>query len=164
MPYKGVGPMLTDLIGGQVEFATAALPSVQQHLQSGTLRAIGMGTAKRVPAAPDIPTFVEQGLPGYVVEAWFAVIGPKGMSAAEVKRVHDAVVAAFADPGGQGGDGEAGQRHQRRPPSEFAPGLLPDRAREVRGHRARRRESSRSDGSGLLASAGICSGTRFMLE
>ena len=45
-----------------------------------------MGTAKRVPAAPDIPTFVEQGLPGYVVEAWFAVIGPKGMSAAEVKR------------------------------------------------------------------------------
>ena len=98
VPYKGVGPMLTDLIGGQVQFATAALPSVQQHLSAGTLRAIGMGTAKRVPAAPDIPTFVEQGLPGYVVEAWFAVIGPKGMSAAEVKHVHDAVVAAFADP------------------------------------------------------------------
>ena len=57
-----------------------------------------MATAKRVAAAPDIPTFVEQGLPGYVVEAWFAVIGPKGMSAAEVKHVHDAVVAAFADP------------------------------------------------------------------
>ncbi len=98
VPYKGVGPMLTDLLGGQVEFATAALPSVQQHLQAGTLRAIGVGTAKRVPAAPEIPTFVEQGLPGYVVEAWFAVIGPKGMSAADVKRTHDAVVAAFADP------------------------------------------------------------------
>jgi len=98
VPYKGVGPMLTDLIGGQVQFATAALPSVQQHLSAGTLRAIGMGTAKRVLAAPDIPTFVEQGLPGYVVEAWFAVIGPKGMSAAEVKHVHDAVGAAFADP------------------------------------------------------------------
>jgi tripartite-type tricarboxylate transporter receptor subunit TctC len=98
VPYKGVGPMLTDLLGGQVQFATVSLPSVQQHLQSGALRAIGMATAQRAPAAPDIPTFVEQGLPGYVVEAWFAVIGPKGMAAADVKRVHDAVVTAFADP------------------------------------------------------------------
>jgi tripartite-type tricarboxylate transporter receptor subunit TctC len=98
IPYKGVGPMVTDLIGGQIEFATAALPSVQQHIKSGALRAIGVGTAQRVAAAPDIPTFVEQGLPGYVVEAWFGVLGPKGMAAADMKRVHDALVAAFADP------------------------------------------------------------------
>jgi len=98
VPYKGVGPMLTDLIGGQVEFATAALPSVQGHLKSGALRAIGMATQQRVAAAPEIPTFVEQGLPGYVVEAWFAVIGPKGLAAAEVRRINAAVVAAFADP------------------------------------------------------------------
>ena len=91
--------MVTDLIGGQVDFATAALPSVQAHLKSGALRAIGVGTAQRTPAAPEIPTFVEQGLPNYVVEAWFAVIGPKGMSRRPTcKRVHDAVVAAFADP------------------------------------------------------------------
>lgn len=96
IPYKGVGPMVTDLIGGQVEFGTVALPSVQAHLKSGALRAIGVATSQRVPAAPEIPTFVEQGVPGYVVEAWFAVIGPKGLPAAEVKRVHDAVVAAFA--------------------------------------------------------------------
>ena len=98
VPYKGVGPMVTDLLGGQVDFVTAALPSVQQHLASGSLRAIGMATAKRVAAAPDIPTFVEQGLPGYVVEAWFGVIGPKSMPPVEVSRVHDAVGAAFADP------------------------------------------------------------------
>jgi tripartite-type tricarboxylate transporter receptor subunit TctC len=98
IPYKGVGPMVTDLIGGQIEFATVALPSVQQHLKTGALKAIGIGTALRSPAAPEIPTFVEQGLPGYVVEAWFAVIGPKGMAAGDVKRVHEAVVAAFADP------------------------------------------------------------------
>ena len=98
IPYKGVGPMLTDLIGGQVEFATAALPSVQAHLKSGALRAIGVGTAQRVPAAPDVPTFAEQGVPGYIVEAWFAVIAPKNLPAADVKRVHAAVVAAFADP------------------------------------------------------------------
>jgi tripartite-type tricarboxylate transporter receptor subunit TctC len=98
IPYKGVGPMLTDLIGGQVDFATAALPSVQAHLKSGALKAIGVATAQRVPAAPEIPSFVEQGLPNYVVEAWFAFVGPKGLPAADVQRVHAAVVTAFADP------------------------------------------------------------------
>ena len=98
VPYKGVGPMVTDLIGGQIQYATAALPSVQGHLKTGALRAIGMGTAQRVPAAPEIPTMVEQGLPGYVVEAWFAVLGPKGLPAAEVRRINAAVVTAFADP------------------------------------------------------------------
>jgi tripartite-type tricarboxylate transporter receptor subunit TctC len=98
IPYKGVGPMVTDLIGGQVEFGTAALPSVQAHIKSGALRAIGMLTPQRTPAAPEIPTFMEQGLSNFSVDAWFAVIGPKGMSAASVKKTHDAIVAAFADP------------------------------------------------------------------
>ena len=98
IPYKGVGPMLTDLIGGQVEFATAALPSVQPHLKSGALRAIGVATAQRVAAAPEIPTFVEQGLQNYTIDAWFGVIAPKGLPAAEVQRVHAALETAFADP------------------------------------------------------------------
>jgi len=99
IPYKGVGPMVTDLLGGQIDFAVVATPSVQQHIKSGALRAIGMCGDKRTAALPEVPTFVEQGLPGYVMEAWFAVVGPKGMSAAQVKKVHDAVVAAFNDPG-----------------------------------------------------------------
>ena len=98
IPYKGVGPMLTDLIGGQVDFATAALPSVQPHLKSGALRAIGVATAQRVAAAPEIPTFVEQGLPNYIVEAWFALIGPKGLAPAQVQHAHQALVSAFNDP------------------------------------------------------------------
>jgi tripartite-type tricarboxylate transporter receptor subunit TctC len=98
VPYKGVGPMLTDLIGGQVEIGALSLPSVQQHLKSGSLRAIGVGTAQRLPAAPDIPTMVEQGLPDYLVEGWFAVIGPAKMAPADVKRVHDAFASAFATP------------------------------------------------------------------
>lgn len=97
IPYKGVGPMVTDLIGGQIDFGTLALPSVQQHIKSGALRAIGVGSAERTPAAPDIPTIAEQGSPNYVVEAWFGVLGPKGMSAADVKRVREALVAAFDD-------------------------------------------------------------------
>ena len=97
IPYKGVGPMVNDMIGGQVDFGTAALPSLQAHIKSGALRPIGMLTAQRTPAAPEIPTFAEQGLPNFVVDAWFAVIGPKGMSPAAVKKAHDAVVTAFAD-------------------------------------------------------------------
>ena len=99
IPYKGVGPMITDLIGGQVEMATAALPSIQSHLKSGALKAIGVGSAQRVAAAPEIATMAEQGLPGYLVEGWFAVIAPKGLPAADVSRVHAAVTAAFADAG-----------------------------------------------------------------
>ena len=98
IPYKGVGPMVTDLLGGQVDFAAAALPSVQGHIASGKLRPIGIFPGQRTPAAPNIPTFAEQGLTNFEVEAWFAVIGPKGMSPATVKKVHDAVVAAFNDP------------------------------------------------------------------
>lgn len=98
IPYKGVGPMVTDLLGGQIDFAVLALPSVQAHIKSGALRAIGVCSDKRTPAAPDIPTFAEQGLAGFTVEGWFAVVGPKGMAPAQVKKVHEAVVAAFNDP------------------------------------------------------------------
>ena len=97
IPYKGVGPMVTDLLGGQVEFGTLALPSVLGHITSGKLRPLGMLAGQRTPAAPGIPTFAEQGLANFEVEAWFAVIGPKGMSPSAVKKVHEAVVAAFAD-------------------------------------------------------------------
>jgi tripartite-type tricarboxylate transporter receptor subunit TctC len=98
IPYKGVGPMVTDLMGGQIDFAVAAMPSVQGQIKSGALRPIGMLTAQRTPAAPEIPTFAEQGLHNFSVEAWFAVIGPKGLSPANVKKAHEAVVAAFNDP------------------------------------------------------------------
>ena len=98
VPYKGVGPMLTDLIGGQVDIGALSLPSVQQHLKNGTLRAIGVGTAKRLAAAPEIPTMVEQGLPDYLVEGWFAVIGPAKLPPADVARINAAFATAFATP------------------------------------------------------------------
>ena len=98
VPYKGVGPMVTDLLGGHVDWGIAALPSVAQHVKSGALKAIGVVTDKRLAAAPDIPTFAEQGFGKYRTEAWFGVLGPKGMGAADIQRVHAAVVAAFAAP------------------------------------------------------------------
>ena len=132
IPYKGVGPMVTDLIGGQIEFATAALPSVQQHITSGALRAIGVGTAQRVAAAADIPTFAEQGLPGYVVEAWFGVLGPKGMAPDVVKRTHDAIVAAFNDPAVKEAMDRQGNTIRITSPDQAASGFRSELAKYAR--------------------------------
>ncbi|MGJ7496435.1 tripartite tricarboxylate transporter substrate binding protein [Variovorax sp. RT4R15] len=98
IPYKGTGPMVADIIGGQVEMGVVALPAAQGHLKSGALRAIGVMGKSRVPALPDLPTIAEQGFPEFDVAGWFAVIGPAKLPAAEVKRLHAAVVAAFAMP------------------------------------------------------------------
>jgi tripartite-type tricarboxylate transporter receptor subunit TctC len=98
IPYKGVGPMIADLIGGQVDLGVVALPAVQGHLKSGALRAIGIMGKSRVASLPDLPTIAEQGFPEVDVAGWFAVVGPARLPPAEVKRLHDAVVAAFAMP------------------------------------------------------------------
>ncbi|RZL96107.1 MAG: tripartite tricarboxylate transporter substrate binding protein [Variovorax sp.] len=98
IPYKGVGPMVADIIGGQVEMGVVAVPAVQGQLKSGALRAIGVMGKNRVPSLPDVPTIAEQGFPGVDVSGWFAVIGPAKLPPAEIKRLHTAVVAAFNTP------------------------------------------------------------------
>jgi tripartite-type tricarboxylate transporter receptor subunit TctC len=98
IPYKGMGPMLADIIGGQVEMGIGAVPAVQGHLKAGTLRAIGVMGKQRVASLPEVPTIAEQGFPSVDVEGWFALVGPAKLPAAQVKRLHDAIVVAFADP------------------------------------------------------------------
>lgn len=98
IPYKGMGPMLTDIIGGQVEMGVAAVPAVQGHLKSGALRAIGVMHKSRVASLPDLPTLAEQGYPEVDVAGWFAVVAPARLPSAQVKRLHEAVTTAFNDP------------------------------------------------------------------
>lgn len=97
VPYKGMGPMMTDIIAGQVDFGVAAVPAAQGHLASGRMRAIGVMSKARVASLPDLPTIAEQGFPAVDVAGWFALIGPKGLPPAQVDRLHKAVVAAFED-------------------------------------------------------------------
>lgn len=98
VPYKGMGPMITDIMAGQLEMGVASVPSVQGQLKSGALRAIGVLGKSRVASLPDLSTFAEQGFPEVDVMGWFAVVAPARLPAAQVKRIHEAVVAAFADP------------------------------------------------------------------
>jgi tripartite-type tricarboxylate transporter receptor subunit TctC len=98
IPYRGVAPMVQDIIAGQVDMGVLALPSALSHIKAGTMKAICVSAAARIPAAPDIATSAEQGYPGYLVEGWIAVVGPKGLPAEQVKRINAAFVAAFATP------------------------------------------------------------------
>ncbi len=98
IPYKGMGPMMTDIISGQVEFGVAAVAAAQGQISTGRLKAIGVMGKQRVASLPDVPTIAEQGFPDVDVAGWFAMVAPKGLPAAQVKKLHDAVVTAFNDP------------------------------------------------------------------
>jgi tripartite-type tricarboxylate transporter receptor subunit TctC len=95
IPYRGFGPMLTDIISGQVQWGVGALPAVLGQVKAGNLRALCVSAPARTAAAPDIPTSSEGGAPLYLVEGWIAVVGPKGLPLPQVNRIHAALVTAF---------------------------------------------------------------------
>ncbi len=76
--YKGVAPAVNDLLGGQVTMMFGQMPTVLQHVKAGKLRAIGIASARRSPALPDVPTIAEQGLPGFEAVSWYALMTPAG--------------------------------------------------------------------------------------
>jgi tripartite-type tricarboxylate transporter receptor subunit TctC len=76
VPYKGNAPALTDTIAGNVEMIFSGVPALAPHIQSGRLRAIAIGSPKRFPAIPEVPTFDESGLKGYEASTWFGLMAP----------------------------------------------------------------------------------------
>jgi len=98
VPYKGSGPAVTDLIGGQVNYMFDSITSAKPHIQSGKLRALGVTTAKRSSALPSVPTIAEAGLPGYEVSPWFAVFAPAGTPKPVVAKLNAALVQAMKQP------------------------------------------------------------------
>ena len=87
VPYKGGGPALNDVIGGQIEMTFIGAPASMPHIRSGRLRILAVSTAKRVAALPDVPTVAESGYPGYEVGALYAMLAPAGTPAAIVGRL-----------------------------------------------------------------------------
>ncbi len=76
VPYKGNAPAITDLIGGHIEMSISGVPVLVPHIKSERVRAVGIGSLKRFPAIPDVPTFDEQGLKGYEASTWFGLFAP----------------------------------------------------------------------------------------
>lgn len=98
VPYKGGGPMVTDLLGGTVHVVIGDQANLMPHVKSGKLRALAVASPKRSPNAPELPTIAESGVPGFEATAWNALVGPAGMPADVVQRVHDAFAKTMARP------------------------------------------------------------------
>ena len=97
VPYKGSGPALTDLMGGQVQAMLLTLPAVISHVKSGKLRAIATSGSRRSGALPELPTIAEAGVPGYEYTPWYGVFGPGTLSRELVTRLNVSVNKVLAD-------------------------------------------------------------------
>lgn len=98
VPYKGSGPAMQDLIGGQVQVSFAGIPNVLSNVKSGRLRALAITGAKRWSELPEVPTIAEAGVPGYEASLWLALAAPAGTPAEIVQRLHAEVGKALQDP------------------------------------------------------------------
>ena len=98
VPYKGQSLVMTDLVGGQLHFAFPSIPASIAFLRAGRLVALGVTTAQRATALPDVPTIQEGGVPGYEVAGWYGVIGPAGMPQALVARLNREINAILTVP------------------------------------------------------------------
>jgi len=120
IPYRGTGPMLTDLLAGRTQATSAGLPALLPHIKTGKLRPIAVGTAQRLPALPDVPTVAEMGFKDFETSQWYGILAPAGTPREIVKRLQEesqkalksnSVTERFASDSAVGGGG---------PPEEFA--------------------------------------------
>ena len=98
VPYKGGGPAMQDVISGHVKIMFSSLIQTTPFIQSGQLKALGTGGAKRSPVLPDVPTIAEAGVPGYVADNWWGLAAPAGTPAPIVEKLYQATQAALKAP------------------------------------------------------------------
>jgi tripartite-type tricarboxylate transporter receptor subunit TctC len=102
VPYRGGGPALTDVMGGQVPLFFANVASSLGHIQSGRLRPLGATSRRRARALADVPTMEEAGVPGYEVLEWNPVLAPAGLAPALKTRLRDALAQGIGRARGAG--------------------------------------------------------------
>jgi tripartite-type tricarboxylate transporter receptor subunit TctC len=98
IPYKGVGPMLTDLISGQLAMGINGAPAVMPHVNSGRLRALAVSSLTRLPSLPDIPTLDESGVKGFEANGWYGIVAPAGTPREIVARLNAEIRRIVATP------------------------------------------------------------------
>jgi tripartite-type tricarboxylate transporter receptor subunit TctC len=98
VPYKGVGPSIADMVGGQIAATVAPIGTLQPHMKSGKARVLAHSGSARVPGAPEVPTFKELGYSALEAPIWFGIVGPGGMRPEVVKRLNETFVQAMRTP------------------------------------------------------------------
>jgi len=119
IPYKGTQEVITDLLGGRVDYYFAPISAALSNIRDGKLRAIAVSSAKRSSSLPDVPTMAESGVPGFEFTLWFGVWGPAGMPAEVVDRISKDVNRALADPGVRERLAKLGNDPMSMTPAEF---------------------------------------------
>jgi tripartite-type tricarboxylate transporter receptor subunit TctC len=98
VPYKGMAPAVSDLVGGQVQMMFAGISTALQHIRAGRLVALAIASPKRSPQLPDVPTVAESGIPGFDVTSWYGIVVRSGTPSAVVKKLHADMAEALALP------------------------------------------------------------------
>ena len=120
VPYKGSGPAMVDLLGGQVQMMFDNLPSSAPQIAAGKLRPLGVTSKERSPTLPDLPTIAEAGVPGYEALSWFGVLAPAGTPDAIVATLQAEIAGVLADPAMRQRFAELGAVPVGGTPAEFA--------------------------------------------
>ena len=120
VPYKGAGASLSAVIGGESSVTLVPAPSVMGHIRSGLLRALAMGGEKRSPIAPEIPTIIESGVPGYVSSGWAGLMAPARTPQAIQGKLYDALTRAINDPETNAAMVKLGAEPMTSTPAEYA--------------------------------------------
>lgn len=120
VPYKGGSPMLIDLMGGQIAIGFDNLPSSMAYIRAGKVRALAVTTTKRWPGAPEIPTMIEAGVPGYDVSAWFGLLAPAGTPQPLIDALSRHLIAVLHSPEIEKQFFELGAQPVGDTPEEFA--------------------------------------------
>jgi tripartite-type tricarboxylate transporter receptor subunit TctC len=98
IPYKGGGPAMTDALGGNIPLVYTAVAGAVQHVKSGRLVAIAVSSSKRAPSLPDVPTFIEAGIPDFEASSWVALLAPAGTPRTVIDRLNRELNAVLTDP------------------------------------------------------------------
>jgi tripartite-type tricarboxylate transporter receptor subunit TctC len=94
VPYRGTGPMLTDLMAGRLQAASVGAPALMAFIKAGKLRCIATGTAQRLPQLPDVPTVAEQGYKGFEMTQWYGLMAPKQWPVAHIEKLEAEAIRA----------------------------------------------------------------------
>ena len=129
VPYKGGGQAMGDVVGGQIPLVFTAIATAQQFVRSGKLKGLGVSSARRSGSLPDVPTFVESGLEGFVVDSWVGILAPAKTPPPVVARLQKEIAAVLAEPETRERYATLGIEPVANAPEQFAEQIRADLAR-----------------------------------